>query len=123
MFVVPVDGGQPGRNVVVLADLDAGQDRGDDLVREGEKRRYGPGGRAGQIVAAGARPSRSRYALDPPLWAASRSVALHYLRAQIRPIWRAKIVGGTPWTTRPAERECLLSPLHRRPARAVGEAR
>src|SRR5208282_3425147 len=55
MFVVLVDGGQPGRDVVVPADLDAGQDRGDDVVAEGEQRRYGPGGRAGQIVAAGAR--------------------------------------------------------------------
>src|SRR6266540_380192 len=55
MFVVLVDGGQPGRDVVVPADLDAGQDRGDDVVPEGEKRRYGPGSRAGQVVAAGAR--------------------------------------------------------------------
>ena len=38
-----------------LADLDAGQDRGDDVVPEGEQGRYGPGSRAGQIVAAGAR--------------------------------------------------------------------
>src|SRR2546430_17743845 len=53
MFVVLVDGGQPGRDVVVPADLGAGQDRGDDVVPEGEQRRYGPGGRAGQIVAAG----------------------------------------------------------------------
>src|SRR5260370_42480857 len=53
MFVVLVDGGQPGRDVVVPADLDAGQDRGDDVVPEGEQRRYGPGGRAGQVVAAG----------------------------------------------------------------------
>jgi hypothetical protein len=30
-------------------------DRGDDVVPEGEQRRYGPGGRAGQVVAAGAR--------------------------------------------------------------------
>ena len=55
MLVVLVDGGQPGRDVVVPADLDAGQDRGDDVVPEGEQGRYGPGGRAGQIVAAGAR--------------------------------------------------------------------
>src|SRR5271165_7649663 len=55
MFVVLVDGGQPGRDVVVPADLDAGQDRGDDVVPEGEQRRYGPGGRAGQVVAPGAR--------------------------------------------------------------------
>ena len=34
---------------------DAGQDRGDDVVPEGEQGRYGPGGRAGQVVAAGAR--------------------------------------------------------------------
>jgi hypothetical protein len=33
------------------ASLDTGQDRGDDMVAEGEQRRYGPGGRAGQIVA------------------------------------------------------------------------
>jgi hypothetical protein len=38
MFVVLVDGGQPGRDVVVPADLDAGQDRGDDMVAEGEQR-------------------------------------------------------------------------------------
>src|SRR5260370_34017335 len=55
VFVVLVDGGRPGRDVVVPADLDAGQDRGDDVVPEGEQGRYGPGGRAGQIVAAGAR--------------------------------------------------------------------
>lgn len=55
VFVVLVDGGQPGRDVVVPADLDAGEDRGDDVVPEGEQGRYGPGGRAGQIVAAGAR--------------------------------------------------------------------
>ena len=48
VLVVLVDGGQPGRDVVVPADLDAGQDRGDDVVPEGEQRRYGPGGRAGQ---------------------------------------------------------------------------
>src|SRR2546426_232795 len=36
VFVVLVDGGQPGRDVVVPADLDAGQDRGDDVVPEGE---------------------------------------------------------------------------------------
>jgi hypothetical protein len=54
-FIVLVDGGQPGRDVVVSADLDAGQDRGDDVVPEGEQSRYGPGGRAGQVVAAGAR--------------------------------------------------------------------
>ncbi|MGH7734386.1 MAG: hypothetical protein ACREOE_11970, partial [Gemmatimonadales bacterium] len=42
-------GGQPGRDVVVPADPDVGQDRGDDVVPEGEQRRYGPGGRAGQI--------------------------------------------------------------------------
>lgn len=49
-------GGQPawpGR--VVSADLDVGQDRGDEVVPEGDQRRYGPGGRAGQIVAACAR--------------------------------------------------------------------
>src|SRR5260370_1202244 len=55
MFVVLVEGGQPGRDMVVPADLDAGQDRGNDLVPEGEQHRYGPGGRTGQIVAAGAR--------------------------------------------------------------------
>jgi hypothetical protein len=53
VFVVLVDGGQPGRDVVVPADLDAGQDRGDDVVPEGKQGRYGPGGRAGQVVAAG----------------------------------------------------------------------
>src|SRR5260370_525359 len=55
VFVVLVDGGQPGRDVVVPADLDAGQDRGDDMVPGGEQRRYGPGGRAGQVGAAGRR--------------------------------------------------------------------
>src|SRR4249920_2631713 len=55
VFVVLVDGGQPGRDVVVPADPDAGQDRDDDMVPEGEQGRYGPGGRAGQIVAAGPR--------------------------------------------------------------------
>ena len=55
VFVVLVDGGQPGGDVVVPTDLDAGQDRGDDVVAEGEQRRYGPGRRAGQVVAAAAR--------------------------------------------------------------------
>lgn len=34
MFMVLVDGGQPGRDVVVSADLYAGQDRADDVVAE-----------------------------------------------------------------------------------------
>ena len=55
VFVVLVDGGQPGRDVVVPADVDAGEDRGDNVVPEGEQGGYCPGGRAGQIVAAGAR--------------------------------------------------------------------
>src|SRR5437588_2426636 len=53
VFVVLVDGGQPGRDMIVPADLDTGQNRGDDVVPEGEQRRYGPGGRAGQVVAPG----------------------------------------------------------------------
>src|SRR5260370_7707428 len=60
VFVVLVDRGQPGRDVVVPADLDAGQDRGDDLVAEGEQGRYGPARRTGQIEAAGGPP------LSPP---------------------------------------------------------
>jgi len=38
----------------VPADLYAVQDRGDDVVPEGEQGRYGAGGGAGQIAAAGA---------------------------------------------------------------------
>ena len=34
---------QPGRDVVVPADLDAGQDRCDDVVAEGEERADGAG--------------------------------------------------------------------------------
>jgi hypothetical protein len=45
LIVVLVGGGQPGGDAVVPADLDAGQDQGDDVVPEGELGRYGPGGR------------------------------------------------------------------------------
>ena len=46
----------------IRRDRNAGQDRGDNVVPEGEQGRYGPGSRAGQIVAAGARGFERRAA-------------------------------------------------------------
>jgi hypothetical protein len=53
LLVVPVDGSPDGGLAAEMRAPDAGEDRRDDVVAEGDDARYGPGGLWRDLVAAG----------------------------------------------------------------------